>query len=183
MEAPLEIVFKGGKLREWRMSDIPSLVKYADNRKIWLNLRDVFPHPYTSEDAIWWIEHANNKPGTNFAIVLHDEAIGGIGLIPQQDVYRRSAELGYWLGEPFWGKGIMTAAVAAITAYTLDNFELVRLFATVFEWNRPSVRVLEKNGFQLEGKLVKSITKDNQLIDAFLYALTRDTQDTGLPAA
>lgn len=160
-------------LRNWETADIPALVKYADNRKIWLNVRDAFPFPYTRSDAEAWI-HRIQDPLTNFAIATQAEAIGGIGFNLQEDVYCRSAEIGYWLGEPHWNRGIATLAVGAAAKYAFANFDLVRLYATVFEWNRASARVLEKNGFKLEGRLVKSVFKDGKTIDSLQYALVVD---------
>jgi [ribosomal protein S5]-alanine N-acetyltransferase len=169
----MDIVSGQWRLREWQPGDEQALVKYANNRKIWLNVRDQFPHPYTLDDAKWWISHAAEKPGTNFAVINGSEAIGGIGLVLQDDIYRRSAEIGYWLGEPFWGRGIATVVLGAMSKHAFASFDLVRLYATVFEWNPASRRVLEKNGFQLEGILRNSITKDGQTIDSFLYSLLR----------
>jgi len=160
-------------LRSWAIEDMPALVKYADNRKIWMNVRDVFPHPYTRDDAEEWIKRVQ-EPLTNFAIASATEAIGGIGFNLQEDIYRRSAEIGYWLGEPYWNKGIATRAVKALAEYAFANFDLLRLYATVFEWNRASARVLEKNAFILEGRLVKSVSKDGKTIDSMLYALIRN---------
>jgi RimJ/RimL family protein N-acetyltransferase len=169
----MEIVFGAWLLRKWQQGDEHALAKYANNRKIWLNVRDIFPHPYTLDDAKWWISHAAEKPGTNFAIINGNEAIGGIGLELQNDVYHRSAEIGYWLGEPFWGRGIATGALGALTKHAFAAFDLARIHSTVFEWNPASRRVLEKNGFQLEGTLRKSITKDGRTIDSFLYSLLK----------
>jgi len=169
----MEIGFGERLLRDWQQGDEYALVKYASNRRIWINLRDSFPHPYTMDDARWWIGHAANKPGTNFAIINGAEAIGGIGIMLQEDVYRHSAEIGYWLGEPFWGRGIATWALSAMTKYAFATFNIVRLYATVFEWNPASARVLEKNGFHLEGILHKSITKGGSTIDSSLYSLVK----------
>jgi [ribosomal protein S5]-alanine N-acetyltransferase len=157
-------------LRSWEKADVPALVKYADNRKIWLNVRDAFPYPYTRKDAEAWI-NTMQDPLTNFAIAGPAEAIGGVGFNLQEDVYCRSAEIGYWLGEPYWNRGIATLAVAATVKYAFATFDLVRLYATVFEWNPASARVLEKNGFKLEGRLLKSVTKDGKTIDSLQYAL------------
>ncbi|RPJ62958.1 MAG: N-acetyltransferase [Dehalococcoidia bacterium] len=162
------------RLRNWDFEDIPALVKYANNYDIWLNVRDYFPHPYKESDARDWIGKAITAPVTNFAIATDIQAIGGIGFTAQTDVHRRSAEIGYWLGQPFWGQGITTMALHALAKYAFANFDLVRLYATVFEWNRSSARVLEKNGFKLEARLVKSVTKNERTIDSFLYALTRE---------
>jgi [ribosomal protein S5]-alanine N-acetyltransferase len=160
-------------IRNWVDDDELSLVKYANNYNIWINVDDVFPHPYTRKDAKNWIESTKQLPQTNFAIASSIEAIGGIGFKLKHDIYRRSAEVGYWLGESYWGKGIVSKALAAIKEYAFTNFDLVRLSATVFEWNKASARVLEKNGFSLEGRLIKSITKNGNTVDSLLYAITR----------
>ena len=163
------------QIRSWLPTDVASLVKYADNRNVSINMRDAFPHPYTAEDAHAWIRLATGQvPETNFAIVNSVEAIGGIGLRLGEDVFRETAEIGYWLGEPFWGKGIATRAVMAMTDFAFAEFELVRIHAHVFEWNPASARVLEKAGYQLEGRLRKSITKDGNTIDRFLYAKIKE---------
>jgi [ribosomal protein S5]-alanine N-acetyltransferase len=162
-------------LRAWRRSDIPSLVRYANNRKIWLNLRDIFPHPYTQAAADRWIAicESNQGPTTNFAIELQGEAIGGIAFRFLDDVNCKTAVIGYWLGEPFWGRGIATTALKQTTDYAFQSFSLERLEATVFEWNPASARVLEKAGYVLEGRLRRSIFKDGRLADSLLYARIR----------
>jgi RimJ/RimL family protein N-acetyltransferase len=170
----LEAIKIGGwSLRNWGETDIPALVKYADNRKIWLNVRDIFPFPYTQNDAETWI-NTMQDPLTNFAIASQTEAIGGVGFNLQEDIYRRSAEIGYWIGEPYWNRGIATLAVGEAAKYAFANFDLARLYATVFEWNPASTRVLEKNGFKLEGRLEKSVIKDGKTIDSLLYARVID---------
>jgi len=113
-------------------------------------------------------------PVTSFAIALDDEAVGGIGFTVQNDVAHRSAEIGYWLGEQFWGRGIATEALTAVTEYAFKNFDLCRLYAHVFEWNPASARVLEKAGYDFEGRLKKSVTKNGQTIDQLMYAIVRD---------
>ena len=110
----------------------------------------------------------------SYAIASNEEAIGGIGLRLQTDVHRRSAELGYWLGEPFWGQGIATKAVGALTEYAFAHLDLIRLYATVFEWNPASARVLEKAGYIYEGGRRKSATKDGKTIDQLLDAIVRE---------
>jgi [ribosomal protein S5]-alanine N-acetyltransferase len=161
-------------LRPWRVGDEESLVRHANNRKVWRNLRDAFPHPYTLADAQAYLagQHGDD-PVSSFAIEVEGEAAGGIGLHLQSDVEWRSAEIGYWLGEAHWGKGIMTEAVRAVTAYGFAQLDLVRIYANVFEWNPASMRVLEKAGYALEGRLRKAITKDGQTIDSLLYAYIR----------
>ncbi|MBV8454672.1 MAG: GNAT family N-acetyltransferase [Deltaproteobacteria bacterium] len=170
MSGPEQII-----LRAWRNSDVSSLVRYANNRKIWINLRDIFPHPYTQAEAEKWIAicESNQGPTANFAIELQSEAIGGIGCRLLDDVNCKTAEIGYWLGEPFWGRGIATAALRQTTEYTFQTFSLERLQASVFEWNPASARVLEKAGYVLEGRLRRSIFKDGRLADSLLYARIR----------
>ena len=137
-------------------------------------MRDRFPHPYTAADADQWIRQATEEtPQTHFAIVIGKSMIGGIGLELGTDIFRRSAEIGYWLGEPFWGRGIATEAVRAITNYAFSTFNLCRIYAGVFEWNPASVRVLEKAGFMREGRMRKSVFKDGRVTDQFLYAMIR----------
>lgn len=163
------------QIRSWLPTDAASLVKYADNRNISINLRDAFPHPYTAEHAQEWISLASSQvPETNFAIANSVEAIGGIGLRLGEDVFRRTGEIGYRVGEPFWGKGIATNAVVAMTDFAFEQFDLARIQAHVFEWNPASARVLEKAGYRLEGRLLKSITKEGKTIDRFLYAKIRE---------
>lgn len=162
-------------LREWKTGDEESLVQHANSRAIWRNLRDAFPHPYTLADASHWIEVANpTTPITNFAIVVDGAAVGGIGLVLKDDVFRRSAEIGYWLGEQFWGRGIVTEAVRAVTDYAFATFDLCRVYAGVFEWNPASMRVLEKAGYGLECRMRKSVTKDGQTLDELIYAVIRE---------
>lgn len=166
----------GLTLRRWRASDIDALVRYANNRNVWINLKDRFPHPYTETDARAWIAHCEARTGdpTSFALDWKGEAIGGLGLEPQDDIYRLTASVGYWLAEPFWGRGFMTHAVRAITTYAFSSFDLQRLQAAVFEWNVASGRVLEKAGYTLEARMRRSIIKDNRLTDTLLYARLRD---------
>lgn len=161
-------------LRAWQPGDETSLVRHANSRTIWRNLRDAFPQPYTLAEAKRWIEVANpTTPITNFAIVVDRAAVGAIGLVLREDVFRRSAEIGYWLGEEFWGRGIVTEAVRAVTDYAFETFDLCRVYAGVFEWNPASMRVLEKAGYEFECRMKKSVTKDGETIDEFIYAIVR----------
>ena len=168
------------EIGEWRVrsfhpGDAPALAGYANNANIANNLRDRFPHPYRIEDADNWIKVAlAQEPETIFAIASATEAIGSIGMELHDDVYRRSAEVGYWLGEPFWGRGIATLALQAITDYAFDRLDMVRVYAHVYETNPASARVLEKAGFQFEGTLRKSVTKHGRIIDQWLYAAVRE---------
>ena len=158
-------------VRSWTNDDLASLVKYADNRKIWLNLRDRFPHPYTRRDGRDFIQLARSqRPETMFAIDVEGEAVGGIGFVPNSDVERVSAEIGYWIGEPFWGRGIVTEALTAVTSYAIQTQHLTRVYALPYARNVASCRVLEKAGFALEARLRRSAIKDGEIIDQMQYA-------------
>lgn len=171
----MKIPLAQGSIRSWQPTDAGSLARHANNRRIWRNLRDRFPHPYTLSHARQWIRRARTaQPETHFAIAVEDQAIGGIGLELGTDIFSRSAEIGFWLGEEFWGRGIATQAVRAMTDFAFSRFDLCRLRAGVFEWNAASRRVLEKAGYACEGRLRKSVTKDGQTIDLFLYANVRE---------
>jgi RimJ/RimL family protein N-acetyltransferase len=162
-------------LRAYRAADLAALVKYADNPNVVRHLRDRFPHPYTVEAGRAWIASVcEQEPLVTFAIASATELIGGIGLELQQDVYRRSAELGYWLAEPYWGRGIVSAAVKAVLRYGFRELDLVRIYAGVFATNAPSARVLEKNGFAFEGRSRQAVYKHGELIDELRYAILRE---------
>jgi ribosomal-protein-alanine N-acetyltransferase len=162
-------------IRSWRRSDEPSLVRHADDREVWINLRDRFPHPYTAADARAWLGFVDEKtPETDFAIAVAGQAVGGIGIGLRDDVARRSAEIGYWLGPALWGRGLATAAVRALTDWAFAHFDLCRIDAAVFGWNPASARVLEKAGYVLEGRLRRSVTKAGRTIDQLLYARVRE---------
>jgi len=159
------------RLRPWRRGDEAALARHANDREVWLNLRDRFPHPYTRADAEAWLRLAAQLPApTQFAIEVEGEDAGGIGLELQPDVHRRSAEIGYWLGRAHWGRGIMTEAVRAVTDLGFATFDLCRIYALVFAWNPASARVLEKADYELEGRLRSSVTKAGRTIDQWLYA-------------
>ena len=157
--------------RSWRASDADALAKHANNRNIWINLRDAFPHPYSKRDAREFLKSLSQRsPETLFAIAVNDEAVGGIGFVLHPDVERVSAEIGYWLGEAFWGRGIATEALVAITAHAIQTHGLTRIYAVPFAWNAASCRVLEKAGYVLEGRLRKSAIKDGRITDQLQYA-------------
>jgi RimJ/RimL family protein N-acetyltransferase len=160
-------------LRPWRNGDERSLIRYANNYEVWRRLRDSFPHPYTDADAEQWIAFVRRQdPQTNFAIEVHGEAAGGIGLQLGNDIERRSAEIGYWLGEAFWGRGVATAAVGVLTRYGFEALNLTRIFAVPFASSSASIRVLEKCGYICEGTMRRSAIKEGVVIDQVLYALT-----------
>jgi RimJ/RimL family protein N-acetyltransferase len=159
------------EIRSWQRLDAESLARHANNRKIWRNLRDAFPHPYSLDDAHAFLKLAMARnPESWFAIAVNDQAVGGIGITLHNDVERVSAEIGYWLGEAFWGRGIMTEAVKAITEFAIDSYQLTRVYALPFEWNEASVRVLEKAGYLREARLRRCAIKDGQIVDQFMYA-------------
>jgi len=161
-------------VRDWAADDLASLVRHANNRSVWMQLRDRFPYPYTESAGRGFLAHvANSQPKTVWAIEVDGVAAGGIGIVPLSDVERVSAEIGYWLGESFWNRGIVTEALRAVTAEVLEAFDLQRLFALPFADNRASVRVLEKAGYTLEGRLRQSAIKDGRVRDQFLYAAYR----------
>ena len=162
-------------IRRWRTRDAASVVLYANNYNVSRYLRDRFPHPYTMEHARAFLAGAVGEEGeeTKFAIEVDGEAVGGIGVIAGADIERFSAEIGYWLGEPFWGRGIATEAVRAVSRYAFESFDLCRLEAGVFEWNPASMRVLEKAGYSREGRTRLSVTKDGRTGDHVLYGLVR----------
>ena len=171
----MEFRLKNCTVRSWEWRDRDAIVRHANNRNVWINLRDRFPHPYTHADARNWLESVVGlHPETNFAIAVDDQAAGGIGFTVQHDVGYRSAEIGYWLGEEFWGRGIATEALIAVTEYAFANYDLCRLYAHVFDWNAASARVLEKAGYTFEGRLKKSVTKNGQTIDQLMYAVVRN---------
>ena len=171
----MEFILTSCTVRSWEWRDRDSLVRHANNRNVWINLRDRFPHPYTKDDARRWLDIVvGSKPETNFAIAVEDEAVGGVGYTIDTDVNHRSAEIGYWLGEEFWGRGIATEALIAVTEHAFSTYDLCRLYAHVFDWNPASARVLEKAGYEFEGRLRKSVTKAGQTIDQLMYAIVRD---------
>lgn len=172
-----EIILECGdaiRLRPPRVADAAPIAQHADNRKIWINLRDGLPHPYSIDDAKAWIEKTMHQaPRVSFVIDRFGEAVGGIGLVLGSDIERCSAEVGYWLGEDFWGRGIATAALVRITRYAFDELGLLRVFATPIVWNPASCRVLEKAGFEREGIMRNACIKAGTVADMALYAKVR----------
>jgi RimJ/RimL family protein N-acetyltransferase len=163
-------------LRDWQPSDEAALIAAANNRKVWRNLHHRFPHPYTQADAGSWFSSLAAMPEpTHWAIEVDGIAAGGVGVDLGEGIFAKTGHFGYWLGEQYWGRGIMMAAVRAAANHALTHFGLVRLEAPVFAWNPASMRVLEKSGFVREGVLRKSVLKDGELIDQVLYALVDHT--------
>lgn len=164
------------KIREWRVSDAADLAAALSNRKVQDNLRDGLPFPYTEKDGLDFINTmlaADRNNTFAFAITVEDKAIGSIGVFRQNNIHRLTGELGYYIGEKFWGNGIMTEAVKQICAYVFSNSDIVRIFAEPFACNTASCRVLEKAGFQFEGLLKQNAIKNHQVLDMKMYALVR----------
>lgn len=167
------MIVKGERctLRPWRSDDADALLSHANNISVAKQLRDRFPHPYTRTNAIAFLKHCVSvDPPTNFAIQVGAEAVGGIGFVPGNDIERYSAEIGYWLGEQHWGRGIATEALVLATTHAFDRFNLLRLFALPFADNLGSLRVLEKAGYVREGILKASCVKYGHPRDQALYA-------------
>jgi ribosomal-protein-alanine N-acetyltransferase len=161
-------------LRHWNMDDLDRLVQIANNPNIANNLTDKFPLPYTEAAGRAFIEMAmKNTPRNIFAIDIEGLASGGIGLHPQEDVHRKNAELGYWLAEPYWGKGIVPRAITQIVEYGFKTFDIQRIFARPYGTNLASQRVLEKCGFKLEARLEKTLFKNEEYKDEVIYAVRR----------
>ena len=158
-------------VRNWAAADAVSLARNANNWNIWINLRDRFPHPYTDADARGFLTHiTTHDVPTVWAIEVDGEAAGGIGIVLMSDVERVSAEIGYWLGEKYWGRGVMSEAVRSVTTDVFRRFELTRIFALPFAENVGSIRVLEKAGYELEGRLRQSAIKNGVVRDQLQYA-------------
>ena len=158
-------------IRDFKMSDKTSIAKHANNKKIWLNVRNEFPYPYTIENAEWWISSIiEEEVKTKFAIVVDGKAIGGIGLEMKKDVYAKTMEFGYWIGEEYWNKGIITEAIETISDYVFQNFDIMRLEAHVYHWNIGSMRALEKAGFEKEAILKRRVFKDGKYVDEHIFA-------------
>lgn len=167
----MQLHLKTCDVRSWQTSDVDALTRYANNHRIWINLRDAFPHPYTKQHARDFIRAVRGRTAeTTFAVAVDGEAIGSIGFVLHPDVERVSAEIGYWLGEPFWGRGIATEALAAVTRHAIEAHALTRIYALPFAWNTASCRVLEKAGYVLEARLRRSAIKNGQITDQMQYA-------------
>jgi [ribosomal protein S5]-alanine N-acetyltransferase len=167
-------------LRGWRMADAPSVVRHANNINVARQLRDRFPHPYTPGDAQAFLKVASAAaPPTNFAIEVDGGAVGGFGYVPGSDVERYSAEVGYWLGEDYWGRGIVTEALHLFTGYAFADLRLLRLFALPLADNVASMRVLEKAGYVREGTLRSSCVKYDKVRDQAVYARVNDAWTAG----
>lgn len=163
------------ELRPFTTADIDSIAKYANNLNIEKWLRDGFPYPYTLDDAKNFIMPLIDMESPNiFAISLDGEAIGSIGVFFQENVYKKSAEIGYWLGEPFWGKGIMSSSIRFLTQYLFSQYDLVRLFSEPYSDNIGSRKALEKAGYIYEGTKKMSVYKHGAFHDSCIYAAIKN---------
>lgn len=167
----------GVQIRKWNMIDASNLAELLNNKKIMDNLRDGLPFPYTVKDAEEFIAamlSADEEKTFAFAITIDDKAVGSIGVFRCENIHFRTAEMGYYIGEPYWGKGIMTSAVRQTCQYIFENTDIIRIFAEPFGSNTASCRVLEKAGFQLEGLLRKNAVKNGRVLDMKMYALVKE---------
>ena len=171
----MKIELDGFELRSFCTDDTVSLAKSANDPRVAMQLRDIFPSPYTLADADEWLAIAEAQdPVTNFAIADGPTVMGGIGLVLQSDIASKTAELGYWLGVDYWGRGIATRAVQRFVRFGFESFDLVRIYAEVKERNLGSVRVLEKSGFTFEGRLRQAAFKHGEVMDMLMYSLLRE---------
>ena len=165
------------ELKEWKLEYAPALAKSLSNPKILANLRDGLPYPYTEEDAerfILSMQAANRKNNFFFAIAVDGRVIGNISVARLANIHSRSAEMGYYIAEEFWGRGIMTEAVKQMCTHVFENSDIIRIFAEPFATNTASCRVLEKAGFTLEGTLRQNAVKNGRVMDMRMYSLLRD---------
>ena len=161
-------------LRPLYDNDLDALARLANNRKIWDNVRDILPSPYSIDDANYFIKLTQKEnPQTTFAIEYCKEFCGVIGLVGQSDVYKKTAEIGYWIGEPYWNKGIATVSVKLLTQYGFDQLDFIRIHTGVFEFNIGSMKVLKKNGYSKDGIFKKSILKNGQIFDEHRFSKTK----------
>lgn len=162
-------------IRDFQLSDVEALVKYANNYNIFKWVKDNFPYPYTTKDTELLISVSRNtNEGLNYAIANDKELIGGIGVKFKEDVYRFSWELGYWLGEPFWNKGIITEAIKVFTKYLFNTYNIRSITANVYEGNKASMKVLTKAGFKLDGVIRKAVFKEKVFRDLYVYSILRE---------
>ena len=165
------------KIREWQIEDADNLASVINNKKIQDNLRDGLPYPYTVENAKEYITSmlsADKDETYAFAITVDDKAIGSIGVFRCNNIHFRSGEMGYYIAESYWGKGIGTSAVRQTCKYIFDHTNIIRIFAEPFAYNMASCHILEKAGFQCEGILRKNAIKNGVILDMKMYALTKE---------
>ena len=172
----MEIFFEGIVLRPWAISDVSKLAKIANNKKIAENVHDGFPFPYSVRDAQDWLNIIllKNNPPRFFAIIFDKQLVGNIGIIAKTNIYRKNLEIGFFISEDFWGKGIATRAIKAAASYAFREFNIARVYAEAFSDNTGSRKALEKAGFKLEATLKKSIIKNEVIKDSWIYSVLRE---------
>ncbi len=172
----MEILFEGIILRPWITKDAGELAQIANNKRIADNLRDGFPFPYSKEDAVNWLRLIlpENNPPRLFAIMAGQKLVGSIGIVTKSDIYRKNAEIGYFISEESWGQGIATSAIKAATSYAFRRFDLVRIYAEPFSDNAGSRKVLENAGFVLEAALRSNVIKNGIIKDSCIYSVLKD---------
>jgi len=172
----MKIQFDNGFLRPWKINDAEELSLIANNKKIADNLRDGFPNPYSLEDAYKWLDMvlAFNDPPRYFAIIIDKKLAGSIGIVTKEDIYRKNVEIGYFLAEPYWGRGIITNAIRAVTAYAFKSFDIVRVYAEPFADNEGSKRALEKAGFRCEAVFKNYVIKNGIIKDSCIYSVLKE---------
>lgn len=169
-------------IREWKIEDATNLAEMLNNKNILDNLRDGLPYPYTKKDAEEYITAMLSADKTKtfpFAITVDDTVIGSIGVFRCDNIHFRTAEMGYYIGEPYWGKGMGTSAVKQICRYIFEHTDIIRIFAEPFAYNKASCRVLEKAGFQFEGLLRSNAVKNGQVLDMKMYSLIQNVERNG----
>jgi RimJ/RimL family protein N-acetyltransferase len=172
----MEIILEGVRLRPWSLYDADQLAVIANNKNISDNLRDGFPYPYSINDAYNWLNLVIpvNDPPRFFAIVYENHLCGSIGIVTKEDIYRKNVEIGYFLAEEYWGKGIITKAIKAVTSYAFSKFDIVRVYAEPFADNPGSRRALEKAGFRCEALFRKNVFKNGVVKDSCIYSVLRE---------
>jgi [ribosomal protein S5]-alanine N-acetyltransferase len=172
----MEINFEGLILRPWVIDDIVQLASIADNKSIADNLRDGFPFPYSLDDARKWLNQIlpENLPPRFFAIITDNNLVGSIGIVTKTDIYRKNCELGYFISEEFWGRGVATRAIRAATSYAFREFDIIRIYAEPFSDNTGSRRALEKAGFHHEATFKKNVIKNGILKDSCIYSVLKE---------
>ena len=163
------------ELREWQLSDAASIAENLNDIRIWNCVPDFFPHPYLEEDGKQFIESclSKPKPAIDFAIVVNGKAVGSIGIVPQNDCYRITAEIGYCIGVNYWNKGIVTEAVKQMVNYAFAHLPVVKIFAPVLDFNIASQKVLEKAGFEREVILKQAAIKNDKIVDMHYFSIIK----------
>jgi [ribosomal protein S5]-alanine N-acetyltransferase len=180
----MEISFEGIILRPWSFGDAAKIALIADNKKIADNLRDGLPNPYSLKDAYDWLNLIlpENNPPRYFAITIAKQVVGSIGLVSKTDIYRKNFEIGFFISEKWWGRGIATRAIKCATIYAFRDFDIVRVYAEVFSDNHGSRKALEKAGFNLEATLKNNIIKNGIIKDSCIYSVLKEEFKYIIPA-